>query len=82
MKLGKSLIVVSHKSHRILTTSVMCLGMLDWDDTRIVFTKRELLNFLKLVVSIAHYPMRSRAMNEPSLRDDFLLNTQVYGHLY
>jgi len=30
----------------------MRLGMLDWDDTRIVFTKRELLNFLKLVLSI------------------------------
>ncbi|CCA73606.1 hypothetical protein PIIN_07559 [Serendipita indica DSM 11827] len=25
----------------------MKLGMLDWDDTRIVFTKRELINFLK-----------------------------------
>ena len=25
--------------------------MLDWDDTRIIFTKRELLNFLKLVLS-------------------------------
>jgi len=32
--------------------SLLTPGILDWDDTRIVFTKRELLNFLKLVPSI------------------------------
>ena len=37
-----------HRS-QALTRLLMLAGMLDWDDTSIVFTKRSLIEFLKSV---------------------------------